>query len=59
MQKNLEKNCRIQNKVLYVPVCWRISREANEWIRRQAKEQGVSVAAIVDELVETYEELAR
>ena len=42
-----------------VPVCWRISREANEWIRRQAKEQGVSVGAIVDELVKTFEYMAR
>ena len=34
-----------------VPVCWRISRESNEWIRRQAEEQGVTIARIVDELV--------
>ena len=42
-----------------VPVCWRISRKANELIRRQAKEQGVSVAAIVDELVKTFEEVSK
>ena len=39
-----------------VPVCWRISRESNEWIRRQAEEQGVTIAMIVDELVKTFEE---
>ena len=39
-----------------VPVCWRISRESNEWIRRQAEEQGVTIARIVDELVKTFEE---
>lgn len=42
-----------------VPVCWRISRKANGWIRRQAKEQGVSVGAIVDELVKTFEEVSK
>lgn len=35
-----------------VPVCWRISRESNEWIRKQAEEQGVTIARIVDELVQ-------
>lgn len=34
-----------------VPVCWRISRESNEWIRKQAEEQGVTISRIVDELV--------
>lgn len=41
-----------------VPVCWRISQQANEWIRRQAEEQGVTVAKIVDELVKSFEEMA-
>lgn len=41
-----------------VPVCWRISRESNEWIRRQAEEQGVTIARIVDELVKGFKEMA-
>lgn len=39
-----------------VPVCWRISPQANEWIRRQAQDQGVTIARIVDELVKSFEE---
>lgn len=34
-----------------VPVCWRISPQANEWIRKQAFEQGVTIARIVDDLI--------
>lgn len=41
-----------------VPVCWRISPQANEWIRRQAQEQGVTITRIVDELVKAFEEQA-
>ena len=37
-----------------VPVCWRISPQANEWIRGQAKEQGVSIAAVLDILVSPF-----
>lgn len=40
-----------------VPVCWRISRESNEWIRKQAEEQGVTIAQIVDKLVKNFEEV--
>jgi hypothetical protein len=36
-----------------VPVCWRISEQAREWIMEQAKEQGVPVGAIIDALVES------
>lgn len=39
-----------------VPVCWRISPQANEWIRKQASEQGVTIARIVDELIAAFEE---
>lgn len=39
-----------------VPVCWRISPLANDWIRRQAQDQGVTIARIVDELVKSFEE---
>lgn len=42
-----------------VPVSWRIRPQAIEWIRRQAEEQGVTIARIVDELIKTFEELAR
>jgi hypothetical protein len=42
-----------------VPVHWRISAEANEWIRGQAAEQGVPVGRIIDELVKTFEYMAR
>lgn len=41
-----------------VPVCWRISPQANEWIRKQADEQGVTIARIVDELIKSFEEQA-
>ena len=41
-----------------VPVCWRITPKANEWIRRQAEEQGVTIAKIVDELVKSFEGMA-
>lgn len=41
-----------------VPICWRISEEAREWITAQAKEQGVSNGAIVDELVKSFIALA-
>lgn len=41
-----------------VPVCWRISPQANAWIRKQAEEQGVTIARIVDELIKTFEEQA-
>ena len=41
-----------------VPVCWRISPEAREWIMTQAKEQGVPAGAIIDELVKSFCALA-
>lgn len=41
-----------------VPVCWRVSSESREWIAAQAKEQGVSIGAIIDELVAAFKEFA-
>lgn len=37
-----------------VPVCWRVSAEAREWIKTQAKEQGVPVGAIIDALIDDF-----
>lgn len=42
-----------------VPVCWRISKETNDWIRSQAEEQGVTVREIIDELVKTFEDASQ
>ena len=42
-----------------IQVTWRVSENAKAWIIGQAKEQGVSVAAIVDELVKTFEEVSK
>lgn len=42
-----------------VPVSWRISASAKEWISMQAQEQGVTVARIVDELISLFEEKSR
>lgn len=42
-----------------IQVNWRVSENAKAWIIGQAKEQGVSVAAIVDELVKTFEEVSK
>lgn len=41
-----------------VPVCWRISEDSREWIMAQAKEQGVSIGVIIDELVRSFTALA-
>ena len=41
-----------------VPVCWRVSAETRERIATQAKEQGVSIGAIIDELVAAFKEFA-
>lgn len=38
-----------------VPVCWRVSAEAREWINTQAKEQGVPVGVIIDLLIDEFE----
>ena len=42
-----------------VPVCWRISKETNDWIRSQAEELGVTVREIIDELVKTFEDASQ
>jgi hypothetical protein len=41
-----------------VPVSWRISKTAKRWIATQAREQGVTTARILDELIRTFEEKA-
>lgn len=40
-----------------VQVNWRVSEKAKAWIVTQAKVQDVSVAAIVDELIRSFEEV--
>lgn len=42
-----------------VQVNWRVSENAKAWIVGKAKEQGVSVARIVDELIKSFEEMAK
>lgn len=39
-------------------VSWRVSESAKEWIKAQAQEQGVTTAAIIDELISSFEETA-
>ena len=39
-------------------VSWRVSESAKEWIKAQAQEQGVTTAAIIDELIRSFEETA-
>lgn len=41
-----------------IPVNWRVSDRAKVWILKQARVQGVSVAAIIDELIKAFEEQA-
>jgi hypothetical protein len=38
-----------------VEVNWRLSAEARDWIKAQAKEQGTSIAAIIEALIDTFE----
>jgi hypothetical protein len=42
-----------------VPVCWRISKSSNNWIRSQAEEQGVTVREIIDELIKAFEDTCK
>lgn len=42
-----------------VPVNWRVSGKAKEWLKWQAKEQGVSIATILDMLIDSFEDMAR
>lgn len=39
-----------------VPVCWRVSEGARDWIKWQAQEQGVPVGVIVDMLINAFED---
>ena len=38
-----------------VEVNWRVSAEARDWIKTQAMEQGTSIAAIIEALIDTFE----
>lgn len=37
-----------------IAVNWRVSRSAKVWIKTQAMEQGVSIATILDNLIEMH-----
>lgn len=39
-----------------IPVHWRVSERAKEWMKGQAMTQGVSIATILDELIAAFEE---
>ena len=41
------------------PVNWRVSEYAQDWLKTQAKIQGVSIGRIIDELIASFEEGAR
>lgn len=38
------------------PVNWRVSEYAQDWLKTQAKIQGVSIGRIIDELIVSFEE---
>lgn len=40
------------------PVCWYVSEEAKNWMKQQAKEQGVSIGAVLDVLIASFKEQA-
>lgn len=40
------------------PVNWRVSERAKHWMKGQAMEQGVSIATILDTLIDVFEEKA-
>lgn len=41
-----------------IAVRWDVKPESKEWLKAQAKEQGVSIAVILDELIKTFEQVA-
>jgi hypothetical protein len=41
-----------------IAVRWVVKPETKEWLKAQAKQQGVSIAVILDELIKTFEEVA-
>lgn len=41
-----------------IQVHWRVSERAKAWIISQAREQGVSIAAVIDELVHSFKEVS-
>ena len=38
-----------------VPVCWRVSESAKKWMMERAVEDGVSIGAVLDRLIQHYE----
>lgn len=42
-----------------IPVHWRVSERAKEWITRLSEELGEPKGVIIDELIDSYEEQAR
>ena len=41
-----------------LPVNWRVSGSAKAWMKKQAMDQGVSIATILDVLIKSFEERA-
>lgn len=41
-----------------IAVRWDVKPETKEWLKAQAKQQGVSIAEILDELIKTFEEVS-
>ncbi|MBQ2007012.1 MAG: hypothetical protein II205_05550 [Bacteroidales bacterium] len=41
-----------------VQVNWRVSAEAQQWLKAQAMEQGTSIAAILDAVISSYKRLS-
>lgn len=42
-----------------ISVNWRISKKAKEWLKCRAKEQGVSIAVLLDMLVDNFVSLSK
>lgn len=38
-----------------VPVCWRVSEFAKSWMKQKTVEDGVSIGAVLDRLIQHYE----
>lgn len=38
-----------------VPVNWRVSESAKKWMKERAVEDGVSIGAVLDRLIQHYE----
>ena len=38
-----------------VPVNWRVSESAKKWMKEKAVEDGISIGAVLDDLINFYE----